>query len=225
MTSPHHLAATAAGWSLHMARTRLQLLAEEEAAQITAEQLEAPEALRSPAWGRRHALGGHGDPTPSMVATADRPPRLNRWALLLARADRRITGVAAMLRLDGPDPLRLILDATPRALPGTAALVARHLADEDTWIRNAIGTGPARAPLPGIACPHCGERQLYVQTAGPVDAWTVVCATGRLCIGQGCPCGMPGAVEGVAHVWPRSVVISAIADARTDCRHQPRWER
>ncbi|TDC42073.1 hypothetical protein [Micromonospora sp. KC213] len=210
MTSPHHLHATAAAWSLHTARTHLAQLADEEAAQIAAEQLEAPALLRSPAWGRRHALGGHGDPTPGMVvvATDRRPARRNRWALLLARADRRITGVAAMLRLDGPDPLRLILDTIPSTQPGTAAIVARHLADEDTWVRNAIDLRPAREPLPGVACPHCGERQLYVQTAGPVNAWTVVCSTGRLCTGEGCPCGMPGAVEGVAHIWPRSTVLT-----------------
>ncbi|MEU5948526.1 hypothetical protein ABZ793_23605 [Micromonospora sp. NPDC047465] len=76
MTSPHHLHATAAAWSLQAARRRLAQLAEEEVAQIAAEQMEAPALLHSPAWGRRHALGGHGDPTPGMVvvATDRRPP-------------------------------------------------------------------------------------------------------------------------------------------------------
>ncbi|RKN38487.1 hypothetical protein D7223_31160 [Micromonospora endolithica] len=113
----------------------------------------------------------------------------------------------------GPDPWWRLYDALPRLQPGTAALIARHLADEDRWIREAVGVGPDRAPLPGVPCPHCGERQLVVQTAGPVDAWTVVCATGRLCTGGGCPCGMPGAVEGVPHIWRRADAIGAVAGA------------
>ncbi|MCM0673181.1 hypothetical protein NCC78_00315 [Micromonospora phytophila] len=52
-----------------------------------------------------------------------------------------------------------------------------------------------------------------------MPSWTVVCATNRLCAGvglvegEGCPCGMPGAVEGVAHIWPHPLVLGAVAGA------------
>ncbi|WP_245730842.1 hypothetical protein [Micromonospora pallida] len=51
--TPYHLHATANAWSLRKAHTHLAQLADDEAKQIAAEQLEAPEALRSPSWGRR----------------------------------------------------------------------------------------------------------------------------------------------------------------------------
>ncbi|MFI6266142.1 hypothetical protein [Micromonospora sp. NPDC051006] len=206
--TPHHLHATAAAWSLHTARLRLADLARDEAAQIAAEAMEAPSLLRSPIWGSRHAHGGHGDPTPGMVAVDDRPPRRNRWAEMVERVDAKLDWLACQLGdTVGFDPLSRVLTAIVRLQPGTVRLVAQHLADEDTWIRNAVGLAPARELLPGVDCPHCGERQLYVQTAGPIERWTVICATGRLCMGQGCPCGMPGAVEGVAHIWPRAAVL------------------
>jgi hypothetical protein len=213
--TPHHLHATANAWSLRVARDHLAQLADDEAKQIAAEQLEAPEALRSPSWGRRHALGGHGDPTPDMVATADRLPRLNRWKVLLDRADRRIAGLAVMTRLaTDTDPLGRLIAGIPDLLPGTAAIVARHLADEDAWIRNATGHAQERSLVPGEPpCPVCQVRRLEVQTAGPVEAWTVVCAEECRCTGTGCRCGVEGAVEGVAHIWPRAVVVGAVAGA------------
>jgi len=209
--TPHHLHAAAAAWSLQAARGHLAVYAAEEAAQINAEAMEVPSVLRSTVYGSRTGSGGHSDPTPGMVGIADRPERRNRWAEMGERAERRITGIASMLRIDGVrDPLACILAVLPNTQPGTAAVLAKHLADEDRWIREAIGVGRTYAPILGEPCPHCGERQLVVQTAGPVDAWTVVCATGRLCVGVGCPCGMPGAVEGVAHIWPRAAVIGAV---------------
>ena len=68
---------------------------------------------------------------------------------------------------------------------------------------------PTRAG--GVARPRCATRALTVNCAGPVDGWTVTCVC--LCVGAGCPCGMAGAVEGVAHIWPRSSVIGAVAGA------------
>ncbi|SCL16407.1 hypothetical protein GA0074692_0022 [Micromonospora pallida] len=213
--TPYHLHATANAWSLRKAHTHLAQLADDEAKQIAAEQLEAPEALRSPSWGRRHALGGHGDPTPDMVATADRMPRINRWKVLLDRADRRIAGLAVMTRLAADtDPLGRLIAGIPALLPGTAAIVARHLADEDAWIRNAVGLYAERSLVPGEPpCPVCQVRRLEVQTAGPVEVWTVVCAEQCLCTGQGCRCGLDGAVEGVAHIWPRAAVLAVARKA------------
>lgn len=83
--------------------------------------------------------------------------------------------------------------------------------------------GPDRRPLPGVECPACRHRLVYTQTAGPEEAWTVVCAAECRCRGvsddpkhadRRCPCGMPGAVEGVAHIWPRAAVIGAVGGAR-----------
>ncbi|MBM0203248.1 hypothetical protein JNW90_09090 [Micromonospora sp. STR1s_5] len=218
MTHPHHLHATAAALSLGAARGRLATLATEEAAQIAAEALEVPSVLRSTVYGGRHASGGHSDPTVGILAVADRPQRRNRWAEMAQRLDGKLRWLAD--QIPGPamtdpswDPLDRLILTVPFLQPGTARDVTRHLLDEETWVREAIRRPRPTELLPGVACPHCGERQLMVQTAGPVDAWTVVCATGRLCTGQGCGCGMPGAVEGVAHIWWRKDVIGAVAGA------------
>ncbi|MEU1810969.1 hypothetical protein [Micromonospora aurantiaca (nom. illeg.)] len=219
--TPYHLHATAAAWSLHDARQILADLARDEAAQIAAERLEAPSVLHSPAWGRRHALGGHGDPTPGMAVLAgDRPAaRRNRWAEMRDRLNDKLAWLAGQMPPPPTnpawEPIERILARLPWTQPGTAAALAKHLQDEDHWVREAIGIGPGRAPLIGVPCPHCGERQLVVQTTGPADAWTVICATGRLCTGHECGCGMPGAVEGVAHIWRRDHVLRAVATSTT----------
>ncbi|MEU5948527.1 hypothetical protein ABZ793_23610 [Micromonospora sp. NPDC047465] len=123
------------------------------------------------------------------------------------RATRKLGWLADTLHVDSlVDPIPSVLAAIPALQPGTAAVVARHLADEDRWIREAIDLAPAREPVPGA--PECGVRRLEVQTAGPIDAWTVVCAVGCRSRGEGCPCGMPGAVEGAAHIWPRTDVLA-----------------
>ncbi|MEU4645768.1 hypothetical protein [Micromonospora sp. NPDC023814] len=58
-----------------------------------------------------------------MGATADQPPRVNRWQRLLDHADRRITDIAGMLHVDGSNPLDQILHAVPRTVPGAALRV------------------------------------------------------------------------------------------------------
>lgn len=211
--TPHHLHAVAAAWSLQAARQDLADLARDEAAQIAAEAREFRTLLRSPVYGGRHASGGHSDPTPRMIALAARPERRNRWAEMLDRLDGKLDWIADTLCLPYglDDGIDRIIEFVPAMPPGAARVVAQHLADEDAWVRAAIRQPRPTAPLPGVPCPHCGERQLQVQTAGPVDAWTVTCATGRLCTGHGCPCRMPGAVEGVAHIWRRADVLSAVA--------------
>ncbi|MEU5945120.1 hypothetical protein ABZ793_06105 [Micromonospora sp. NPDC047465] len=218
MTSPHHLHATAAAWSLQAARRRLAELALQEARRNAHGLLDAAPVLRSSsAYGIRHGVGGHGDPTSSLLLLASRPTRDTTWADLDQRLSGKLDWLAGQLDHRSPDaafgmdPIARILAMMPKVQPGTARIVARHLADEDAWAREAIRQPRPAQPLTGVPCPHCGERQLVVQTAGPVDAWTVVCATGRLCVGQGCPCGMPGAVEGAAHIWPRDAVIGAVA--------------
>lgn len=215
--TPHHLHALAAAWSLQAARRTLTDLAREEAARNTNTLLDAAPILRAPVYGTRLSGGSHGDPVGDLLTAERRPVRVTTWADLRATADKRLGGIAAMLRIDGPNLARII-ELTPRVLPGTAAVLARHLADEDRWVRDAIGVGCERRHLVDIECPACAERALYVQTAGPQDAWTIVCDGSRrdgrhnpcLCTGQGCRCGMDGAVEGVAHIWPRNVVLAGV---------------
>ncbi|MEV0431529.1 hypothetical protein [Micromonospora sp. NPDC050495] len=207
--TPHHLHALAAAWSLHNARQHLAQLARDEQRDIDAARLKPADGLRSPVYGTRHPSGGHSDPLATLLLGAERPDRVNRWAVLLDRADRVTTGVATMLRLTGDDPLSQIIAASPRILPGTAAEVAQHLQDEDGWLRPAIGMWPQREPMPGVPCPACQRRTLHVQTAGPESAWTVVCAADCRCTGEGCRCGMPGAVEATVHIWPRETVLGA----------------
>ena len=213
--TPHHLHALAAAWSLQAARDVLANLARDEAAQIAAAALESPSVLRSPVYGGGRVSGGHSDPTPRMIAVDDRPARRNRWAEMAQRLDHKLDWLADTLRLPYglDDGIDRIIECIPAMSPGTAAILARHLVDEERWVREAIGQPRPTAPLVGVPCPHCGERQLHVQTAGPESAWTVICATGRLCTGAECGCGMPGAVEGVAHIWRRDHVLRAIAGA------------
>ncbi|MET7867962.1 hypothetical protein [Micromonospora taraxaci] len=213
MTHPHRLHATAAALSLGAARGRLTRNAEAEAAQIAAEALEAPSVLRSTVYGGRHASGGHSDPTATAYLVADRPFRVNQWQALADDITAHLANLAQHLPAAGRDPLDRIRAAIPAMRPEIAHATTTALVHLDEIARRKLRTGPDRSPLRGVACPHCGERQLMVQTAGPIDAWTVVCATGRLCAGTGCGCGMPGAVEGVAHIWWRADVIGAVAGA------------
>ncbi|MFF0823038.1 hypothetical protein ACFYUR_21975 [Micromonospora haikouensis] len=216
--TPYHLHALAAAWSLQAARGRLAQLARTESTRHTTELLAAATVLRSPTYGTRHSSGDHGDPTGVTLLTAE--PRVTTWADLLGRLDHRLAWLAGQVGGDlGWTPLTCILVAIPAMSPGTARIVAQHLADEDAWVRAAVRLAPATTPLPGVACPHCGERQLVVQTAGPTEVWTVVCATGRPCTGQGCGCEMPGAVEGAAHIWPRTAVLGAVAGAAPGPTH------
>ncbi|MCX4470476.1 DNA cytosine methyltransferase [Micromonospora sp. NBC_01655] len=219
--TPHHLHALAAAHSLAAARDQLRAVARAELARTPwIDPLPAAPVLRSPGHGTRHSVGSHGDPV-SATLVADPPPvRVTTWATRWATAERRLSGLAALLRITDRDPLPRILAAIPRMLPGTAAVIGRHLADEDALVRGWLDLPPARRPLVGVACPHCGARLLHVQEAGPVDAWTVVCDFDGddergpcRCVGEGCQCRMEGAVEGVAHIWPRDAVIGAVAGA------------
>jgi hypothetical protein len=210
---PHHLHATAAAWSLHNARTALTTRAEEEAAAIGAELLVAADGLRSwvPTIGGRSS-GGHGDPAGH---GALRMPRTNEYAALAERTDATLAWLADSLNVPGTgDPLRRLQAAIPQLLPGTAVTLHRWLAEADDRIRLALGLAPDRERLGGAECPGCAARRLVVLTAAPDPAaWTVTCEAGCRCTGAGCRCGMPGAVEGVAHIWLRTAVIAGVTPA------------
>lgn len=223
---PHTLHALAAIDSLGDALTALRREAATEAAQIAAERLAAPACLRSPAWGRRHALGGHGDPTATTYLTGGVPFRVNRPQAV--RAD--LTDQLALLALPLPgagDPLARIRSAIPAATPRVLGPLAVALDTLDRSARRFLRQPRPTAPLmlaggDQAECPGCRRRSLTVQQVGPREAWTVVC-DGRwdgnvhnpcLCAGAGCGCGMSGAVEGVAHIWLRSDVLSTAGGAR-----------
>lgn len=205
---PYLLHARTAAWSLHTARTALADLARAEQIRTPwPEPLPAAPCLRAPTYGQRHAIGGHADPVSGRVAVELPPVRSTGWIKRLATHQGRLSGLARMLGATGHDPLAAIQAALPRMLPGTARVVAAHLRDEDDLVRGWLDLAPAVEPLPGVACPACTQRRLVVNTGGPEAAWTVTCAC--LCVGQGCPCGMAGAVEGVQHIWPRQQVIGS----------------
>ncbi|WFE45320.1 hypothetical protein [Verrucosispora sp. WMMD1129] len=212
--TPHHLTAAAAAESLRDAQRVLARRATAEARQ-RGEALIAAGPISSPTYGSRHAVGGHADPVIATLTLSRASAHETTWLELLRRLDGKLSWLADTIHAgSGPTPVGRIRDTIPRLLPGTARIVARHLADEDAWVRALPGDWPTnRRPLPGVPCPHCGQRQLQVQCAGPVDVWTVVCATGQLCVGAGCGCGMAAAVEGAPHIWRRADVIGAAATA------------
>ncbi|MFG2059683.1 hypothetical protein ACGFI9_37295 [Micromonospora sp. NPDC048930] len=220
--TPHHHWAQSAAWSLDAALLALDARAVIEARAIRAQQEAAAEPLRSPSWGSRRALGGHGDPTGDALLTIG-TARPNRYADLAADVQEQLHGVSHHLPGDSFNPLYRIREALPAFSPGTAHATWRLLDRLDGRVRRTRGLDipSGRRHLVDVACPVCAGRALYVQTAGPESDWTVVCAgswrDGRdnpcLCVGEGCPCGMDGAVEGVVHIWLRHVVLGAVAGA------------
>jgi len=233
--TPHHLSpygwhALAAAHSLHDARVLLAIHVDREARHNTSSLRDAAPLLRSPIWGVRHASGGHGDPTSAILTLERGPARVTTWADISRRLDGRLTWLAQQIRATvAEDPWWAVYETLPRLLPGTAAVVARHLADDDAWVRSrdVLDLPAAVVPLPGEpvppACPACRQRNLHIQQTGPIEAWTVVCAgewrDGRhnpcLCVGAGCGCGMEVAVEGVAHIWPRAAVLAGVRSETT----------
>ncbi|MEU7590695.1 hypothetical protein AB0A95_30940 [Micromonospora sp. NPDC049230] len=220
MTSPHHLHATAATWSLGAALTTLHATAAIEARAIRAQVATAAEPLRSPSWGRRYALGGHGDPTGDAInATRSARARPNRYELLHADVQEQLLTVAHHLpHPEHINPLGRIRASIPGMQPGTAAGTTRLLDRLDERVRRILRLRPALERLPDVTCPACRRRLVYVQTAAPLDEQTVICGRGCRCTGvgldgQGCACGTAYRVEGVAHIWLRSDVLGAVAGA------------
>lgn len=211
MTSPHHLHATAAAWSLQAACGRLTTLAAAEARQNAAGLVDAADGLRSTTYGQRHATGGHSDPVSGLLTAGHGPARVTLWADRIQTTERRLGGIADMYRLGGTGPaLSRIHTALPTLRLGHRAmgLLALHLADEDELVRGWLAQPPYRDPIPG-ACPGCGQRRLEVTTVGAAHARTVVCAAGCRHT-PGCPC--PGGLDGVRHIWPRAQVLAPVSE-------------
>ena len=215
VTHPHVLWCRAAAWSLNSAMGALWAAAEEEAKAIAAELAEgASDGLRSTVYGARGGSGGHGDPAATAALHGVTPyPRPNRFAQLHASITDTLGWLANTLTApERPEPLGRLMALLPHLQPGTAATVTRWLEENDRRARDTTGLRPHLWALPGAPeCPRCGQRALYVQTAAPSPDWTVICRTGCVCTGQGCPCRMPVRVEGVAHIWDRSAPLVAAA--------------
>lgn len=212
---PHLLHCLAAGWSLHTALDHLARRAADEQRAIDQDLTNAADGLRSPTYGTRTSVGGHGDPTGLLVLAGTRP-RVNRWQQLAESIDDTLRWLTVKLDCAAADrwPLYCLRDATPHLRPGQAQNLTLWLSDCDQRIRRPLALPPDRWALPGAPeCPACRQRLLYVQTSGPGEVWTVICGAGCVCVGDGCHCRMPVRVEGVGHIWDRThpLVIAALA--------------
>ncbi|NBE80330.1 hypothetical protein [Micromonospora rubida] len=228
--TPHHLHALAAAYSLAAALGALESAAKASLADAVNGNRSGEISIPSQQFGRRHGLGGHGDPTADLAIGAWAPSRPDPHAEALGGILRALDPLAGLLPgAPGMDPLTRIRHAIPSMSPHAAERTAEALAVLDRSARRTLGpwAPPSRAPLRGPippTCPACRCRAtLHIQTAGPEADWTVVCDGSQppgqphqpcLCTGPGCPCGMEGAVAGVVHIWPRYVVLGAVGGAR-----------
>lgn len=193
---PHTLHALAAAHSLHAALTALQQRAREAAQDAIAGNSSGDVSIPSQVFGRRTALGGHGDPTPAAALGSWAPGGPEPHAALLGDLMRELDHMAAHLPgAPGQDPLARITAAVPSMRPHIAARTGQALQHLDGQARRRLQMPPDLTPIAG-ECPACRMRALY-RTSG----WVVCRATGCACTGPGCPCGMPVTVEGVAHIW------------------------
>ncbi|MBG0560706.1 hypothetical protein [Actinoplanes aureus] len=191
LAQPVHLRAGAALWSLRIALNALHDRSDEEHRAITEERAAAADPLKSPALGRRQALGGHGDPTGDAILALGLA-RSNRYADLLGEVLDQLDGVAKHLPSVGDfSPVARIEAAVPAMSPA-AADATRLLADRiDGRIRRLIRLGHDRQLVPRIACPGCDTTGLVVRTSPPLDRRVIECFT----------CG---------NAWPRAEVLRSV---------------
>jgi hypothetical protein len=188
---PSQLRARAA---LHTLEAALDALADrviDEDRAIRVEQAARYEPLKSPTFGRRHALGGHGDPTGDAVGTIGNV-RPNRYDELEREVDQQLRDVARHLPKDGYSaaPARILVHAVPSMSPA-AADATRKLADRiDGRIRRLLRIDHDRQLVPRIPCPTCSAAGLIMRTSPPLADRVVECAT----------CGA---------AWPRSVMVGS----------------
>lgn len=171
-----HLHAQAAAWSLRAALSTLADRAAAEDRVIAIQQAAAADPLKSPLWGRRHALGGHGDPTGNAILTVDLS-RANRYADLLGEVQGQLDGVAKHLPAAGHDPLGRIEAAIP-AMSRPAAAATRRLLDRiDGRIRRLLHEPDDRQLLPRVRCPACDATALTLRTSAPPADRVIGCTT------------------------------------------------
>lgn len=202
MTHPNTLHAQAAAASLADALRTLEARALEAARDAEAGSTAARDiSIPSQVFGRRTSLGGHGDPTAAIALGAWAPGHPNPDAALLGDMMRQLDQLAGHLPgAPGMDPVTRIRQAIPGMRPHIAARTTQALQHLDGQVRRRLELPPALAPLPGNPpCPVCRLQMLQVHTTDP--ARPVVCTADCYCRGEQCECRMPGAVEGVQHIW------------------------
>ncbi|OKI47289.1 hypothetical protein [Micromonospora sp. CB01531] len=199
---PHILHALAAADSLRRALTALEASAKAAADGAVDGSRIDDVAIPSQVFGRRTALGGHGDPTAALALGAWAPGGPNPDAQLLGDLMRQLDEMAAHVPgANGQDPLARIRLHIPHMRPHIAARTTQALTHLDGQARRRLQMPPDQQPLAG-ECPGCRARGvLYVATCGPEAERTVVCGAGCVCVGDGCRCGMPTREAGVAHIW------------------------
>ena len=176
--TPEHLRAGAALWSL---RASLSALSDREAAEdqaIADERVAAADPLKSPLWGRRQALGGHGDPTSDALLLLHDAPRTNRYTGLLDEVTGQLAGVAQHLPASGGfNSVTRIQDALP-VMSTAAAEATWRLADRiDGRIRRLLGEPADQARIPRIKCPWCDAVSLVMRLAPPLRDRVIECTT------------------------------------------------
>jgi hypothetical protein len=174
--TPPQLHATAATWSLQAALAELEAAAKAAIdAAVDGNRGDRDIPLGSQQFGRRHALGGHSDPTADLALGAWAPGGPNPDAALLGDLLRQLDHMAAHVPgAPGTDPLTRIRRAIPGMRPHVAARTTEALNHLDRIARKQLGIGPALAPLPGNpACPNCRLQMLQQHTADP--ARPIVC--------------------------------------------------
>ena len=205
---PHLLHCLAAAWSLLRSLEALEARAREAVADaIASSHTNRDVSIPSQVFGRRTALGGHGDPTAAHALGAWAPGGPNPDAALLGDLMRQLDEMAQHLPgAPGQDPLARIRQHIPSMRPHIAARTTQALAHLDGQARRRLQMPPDRLPVSG-ECPACRQRLLYAQTSAPAGERTVVCGAGCVCTGHDCGCGMPVRVEGVGHIWDRNAPI------------------
>lgn len=162
----HQLHASAALHSLRAALAVLDHRADDEYRAIATERAAAADPLKSPTFGRRHALGGHGDPTGDAILTIG-TTRTNRWAELEHTVHSQLAGVAQHLPAAAGSPLDRIAAGLP-AMSGTAAAATRRLLDRiDSRIRRLLHEPDDRQLLSRVRCPACDTVALVLRTSAP----------------------------------------------------------
>jgi hypothetical protein len=172
---PAQLRASAALHTLKAALAALEQRGEEEDRAIRIEYAARYEPLASPTFGRRHALGGHGDPTADAVGALG-ITRPNRWDEVQREVLGQLRDVAQ--HLPGlTDPMARLQNAVPH-MSDRMADATRRLADRiDGRIRRQLRLDHDRRLLPRVPCPDCGATGLLVRTSPPLAERVVECTT------------------------------------------------
>ncbi|MFF0721325.1 hypothetical protein [Micromonospora sp. NPDC003816] len=215
MTSLHHQHADAVAATLDAALWQLDAHAVMEARAIADLADAAADPIRSPTWGRRHALGGHGDPVGDAILGLGGRIRRNRYADLSREVTEQLDGVARHLPapLGWTAPLTRIRDAIPAMTTHAAGRTTLLLDRLNGRIRRQLRIGTGLDHLAGLECPACRDRLVSAYTAAPA---TVICRCDHCrCTGPGCHCRLPGAVVGAPHVWVRARAVAGAIPTNT----------